>query len=367
MSPPRNLLTVDDSAIDGEIIALTLAAAFPDAHIQSVADPCEVEALCRGKRFDCVLVDQNMPQMDGLTLASRLRQADAHLPIILVTSAGNEMLVAEAMRNGVSDYMTKSRVSAEGLRRAVDRAMHSATQQRLIDQQHEELETFAYALAHDFKQPIRQIMTFSQMISEELRQAESASVRKHLAFLEHAAGRLDRLVDVMVQYTLLNQPPALNNIRLEGVIDSIRGSLAPLLRDLGGELVVNEALPMVRGNETLMIQVLQNLIVNGLRYNKSRVPRVEVDAQRQAEQWVIGVRDNGIGISAEYLSEIFKPLTRLHSHTEYPGSGLGLTLARKAMLAQQGHIWCESAPGRGSTFCVRLQAATPKRKPRNGG
>ena len=116
-----------------------------------------------------MLVDQNMPEMDGLTLARRLRASDAHLPIILVTSMGDDMLAAEALRGGVSDYIPKSRLNTESARRIVDRAIHSATQQRLIDQQHEELETFAYALAHDFKQPIRQIMTFSQLISEELR------------------------------------------------------------------------------------------------------------------------------------------------------------------------------------------------------
>ncbi len=99
---------------------------------------------------------------------------------------------------------------------------------------------------------------------------------------------------------------------------------------------------MLHGNETLMIQVLQNLIVNGLRYNKSKVPRVDVSANSEDESWVIEVRDNGIGIAPEYQAEIFKPLIRLHSHKEYPGSGLGLTLARKAIVAQKGEIWCES-------------------------
>jgi signal transduction histidine kinase len=112
----------------------------------------------------------------------------------------------------------------------------------------------------------------------------------------------------------------------------------------------------LRGNETLMIQVLQNLIVNGLRYNQSSTPRVEVVARGDAGNCVIEIRDNGIGVAPEFLAEIFKPLIRLHSHREYPGSGLGLTLARKAMLAQNGEIWCESKLDRGSVFSVRLKA-----------
>ena len=189
-------------------------------------------------------------------------------------------------------------------------------------------------------------------------------VQKHLDFLTHAAGRLDKLVDVMVQYTLLSQPPEIADVRLDAVMSAIAGSLTPLLSELGGEIVNEVDGAVVRGNETLMIQVLQNLIVNGLRYNKSRVPRVEIVARREQESYVIEVRDNGVGIAAEYLSEIFKPLMRLHNHKEYPGSGLGLTLARKAILAQKGDIWCESTPSRGSTFYLRLIAGAETAKRR---
>jgi signal transduction histidine kinase len=119
---------------------------------------------------------------------------------------------------------------------------------------------------------------------------------------------------------------------------------------------------MVRGNETLLIQVLQNLIVNALHYNQSAVPRAEVLARSDGESWVIEVRDNGIGIAAEYLTEIFKPLIRLHTASEYPGSGLGLTLARKAILSQKGEIWCESTPGQGTAFHIRLPAAEGRRE-----
>ena len=364
MKPSKTLLAVDDNPLDREIIAQTLFAAFPDARIRVVGDPGEAEKLCGTQRFDCALLDQNLPQMDGLALARRLRTTDAHMPIILVTSIGDEMLAAEAMRGGVSDYLTKSRLTTEAARRVVDRAIQSAAQQRLIDQQHEELETFAYALAHDFKQPIRQIMTFSQMITDDLSGVRQAGVRKHLDFLIHAAGRLDKLVDVMVQYTLLSQPPELSDVRLDAVMAAIRGSLTPLLSELHAELEIKDERAVIRGNETLMIQVLQNLIVNGLRYNKSPVPRVEVVVRREAETYVLEVRDNGVGIAAEYLSEIFKPLIRLHNHKEYPGSGLGLTLARKAVMAQRGDIWCESTPDRGSVFYLRLAAgaATAKRR-----
>ena len=105
-----------------------------------------------------------------------------------------------------------------------------------------------------------------------------------------------------------------------------------------------------------------SLIVNGVHYNRSAVPRVEVAARREGANWILDVSDNGIGIATDYLAEIFKPLVRLHTASEYSGSGLGLTLARKAIVAQKGEIWCESTPGHGTVFHVRLPSAEGRRE-----
>jgi signal transduction histidine kinase len=354
---PRSLLVVDDSEAEREIMALTLGAAFPTAEIRSAAHPLVATRMCAEQGFDCVLTDYNMPDMDGVTLAGELRAASAYLPIILMTSVGDEMLAAKALRSGISDYLPKSRITAESIRRTVERSIQVCGQARLIDEQRGELENFAYALAHDFKQPIRQIATFTQMISDEIHGGDIGEVHDHLVFLGDAARRLGKLVDVMSQYTLLNQPPELADVDLTRVLASVRASIAPYLAERGAEFVSPSHAPMIRGNDTLMTQVLQNLIMNGLQYNRSSVPRVELTARESAEHWTIEIRDNGVGIEAEYLAEIFKPLFRLHTASEYAGSGLGLTLARKAVLAQNGAVWCESPPGQGSVFHVRLPAA----------
>ncbi len=361
MASPRLFLVVDDIEAEREIMALTLGGAFPGVEVRRTGHPSLVKQICEDDAFDCVLLDYNMPELDGLTLARRLRAVDAYLPIILITSVGNEMLVAEALRSGVSDYITKSNVTPEAILRVVSRSIQICGQARLIDEQRAELENFAYALAHDFKQPIRQIVTFSQMVSEAIGGDAADGVRKHLVFLNSAAHRLGRLVDVMLQYTQLNQPPKLSDVDLNEVMNSVRTSLGPLLTDRGGELVTPAEVAMIHGNETLMIQVIQNLVTNGLTYNRSDSPRIEVTYQRRDGNFVIEIKDNGIGIEAEYILEIFKPLVRLHTSAAYAGSGLGLTLARKAALAQNGAIWCESTPGAGSVFFLRLPAAQQQR------
>jgi hypothetical protein len=364
MMAGRTMLVVDDSEAERELIALTLGAAFPDAEIRRADHPRTAQAMCAEHRFQCVLLDYNMPDMDGVVLAGALRAADAYLPTVLMTSIGDEMLAAEALRSGMSDYIPKSRITAESIRRTVERSIHGCSQARLIDEQRGELENFAYALAHDFKQPIRQITTFSQLISDGIGERAGAEIQQHLTFLGAAAGRLAKLVDVMAQYTLLNRPPELTDVDLNSVLASVRFSLAPLLSERAADLVLPSVAPKIRGNESLVAQVLQNLLINGLLYNRSAVPRVEVGVRRLAGHWILDIADNGVSIEAQYLSEIFKPLVRLHNSSEYPGSGLGLTLARKAVLAQNGDIWCESEPGRGSVFHVSLPAAHGGRKAR---
>lgn len=350
----QTFLVLDDDATERELISLTIKEACPQARITQASSPSEAEDVCVEHDFDCIIVDYNMPQMDGLSFAQKMRPRFPHTPVVLVTSVGDEMLAAQALRSGVSDYIPKSRINPESIHRTIARAIHASTQARIIEDQRAELENFAYALAHDFKQPIRQIRTFTKLISNELCGHDNDEVVQHLGYLGNAARRLGNLVDVMSQYTLLSQAPDIGAVDVKKAVDEVRASLTAYINERHGQIVVHE-LPTVKGNETLMIQALQNLIVNGLKYNKSSAPRIEIDSFAQNGRCVIAVRDNGIGMEEQYLTEIFKPLMRLNTAAEYPGSGLGLTLARKAINAQNGKIWCESIPDQGSTFYIELQ------------
>jgi hypothetical protein len=355
----QTFLIVDDDAAERSILVDTILAAFPGAEVRQVGDPDRAISLIGEVELDCVLIDYSMPQMDGLSLAREMRALSPYLPLVMVTGVGDETLAADAVRSGVSDYIPKSRINPDAVRRAVSRAMHDNAQAQTIADQRHELETFAYALAHDFKQPIRQIRTFTKLIENEIKPGDDPELQQHLTFLSEAARRLGNLVDVMAQYTLLSKVPQLGEVDLAKVIGEVQDAIAAFMTERRAELVMGE-LPRIRGNETLMIQVIQNLVVNGIIYNKSRVPRVEITGEVQDGRCLISVRDNGIGIEQQYLSEIFSPLKRLHPASEFPGTGLGLTLARKAVVQQGGRIWCKSAVGRGTTFYIDCEYWQPK-------
>ena len=351
-----NILIVDDQLSQLRLMSLLLQQAFPDCQTCEVQVPTEVVDLVKVTDFDCVLVDYHMPDLNGVGLATQLRGLKPHLPIILCTAAGDEMLVAEAMTHGITQYLPKGRINPESLRRTVVHAVQIMARERLIFDQQQELEHFSYALAHDFKQPIRQIKTFSQLIISELGDGDSQSIRTHAEFLSNAAGRLSRLVDVMSQYALLGKAPDLVEVKVETVMLELEQALQPYVREHKAKLDF-EGSAIVKADKTLIFQILQNLVVNGFTYNMSAAPRVSVQASCKDDLCTIRVKDNGIGIPAEFLERIFQPLMRLHGEAEYEGSGLGLALARKASMSLGGSIRCESAVGVGSEFFVVLPAA----------
>ena len=351
-----SLLVVDDDAGDLAHVRRLAKAAFPNVRVRTTTDgPCSV-TLCAQEEFDCVILDYSMPGTDGLECAKQIRAAHPYLPIIMSTGCGDEMLAARAITTGVTDYIPKARMTQNSLLRVVESAVKVCGQARIIDQQHCELEHFTYALAHDFKQPIRQIKTFSVLASAAIQSGDSQTVLLHMEFLKNAADRLGKLVDVMSQYTLLGQQPEISDIDLRPVLAGVLESMQPYLQERRGRVTFGD-LPIVRGNAVLLGQVLQNLIVNGLKYNQSETPVVDISTEDYPGQCIIRVRDNGIGIEPRYVGEIFKSLVRLHTEAQYSGTGLGLAMAQKAITAMRGAITCESWPGRGSAFAVTIPHA----------
>jgi signal transduction histidine kinase len=351
-----SLLIVDDDEAERILTARVARQTFPAALIETASGAVGAREACDRQPFDCVIHEYNMPGMDGLACAQRLRASFPYLPIVMSTGYGDEMLAAHAVTSGVTDYIPKSRISQQSLLRVVENAIRITRQARVIDEQRSELENFAFALAHDFKQPIRQIMTFANLVTEAIHEDRAREAGPHLGFLNDAARRLGNLVDVMSQYTLLSQPPAIDDIALDEVLANLRLLLAPYIEERGAQVTFGP-LPRVRGNEALVGQVLQNLVVNGLKYNTSPAPCVHIAGGEAAGDCVLRVKDNGIGIAPQYAEEIFKPLVRLHTKAEYPGTGLGLTLARKALTAMNGSIVCHCPVGGGTEFVVRLPLA----------
>jgi light-regulated signal transduction histidine kinase (bacteriophytochrome) len=159
--------------------------------------------------------------------------------------------------------------------------------------------------------------------------------------------------DLLAFSRVSTQGGAFEPVDLGAVMSTSLANLAAAIRD-NGAVVTSEVLPTVMADETQMVQLFQNLMGNALKFRGEAAPVVHVSARRRGEEWVLEVRDNGIGIDPEFRQKVFGVFQRLHRRQDYPGTGIGLAICKKVVERHGGRIWVESEAGRGSSFLFTL-------------
>ncbi|MFZ5477415.1 MAG: chemotaxis protein CheB [Myxococcota bacterium] len=223
-----------------------------------------------------------------------------------------------------------------------------------------ELNDFSYTVAHDLRAPLRSIASFSQILLKDhaTRQLEGDG-RRYLERIATAAARLDALVVALLAYGRLGRAEMpLEPVPLGPLIAETLDHLAEDVRAHGAEVVVEGDLPTVLANRVSLAQALQNLVRNAMVFVKPGVaPTVRIHADRDDQGVRLWVEDNGIGIEPRFQQRIFGVFERLHGADQYPGTGIGLAIVRRAVERMNGRVGVESEPGRGSRFWIRLAEA----------
>lgn len=228
-----------------------------------------------------------------------------------------------------------------------------------LQQSNADLERFAYAASHDLQTPLRNVVSYAQILERRYGGRLDADADEYLGFLAANARRMSVLVHDLLNYVEVSGSetplrPVDANAALERALDSLHDAII----DSGADVRV-EALPMVLANEPQLVRLFQNLIGNALRFHSpGRPPVVRITAQRLKDGlWRLSVADNGIGIAPEFFERIFMVLQRLHGPREGTGSGIGLAVCRRIVQRFGGTIWVESQPGKGTTFHFTLHGA----------
>jgi light-regulated signal transduction histidine kinase (bacteriophytochrome) len=138
-------------------------------------------------------------------------------------------------------------------------------------------------------------------------------------------------------------------IRFLDIVNDAMALLDSSIHDSGGQVTVGD-LPTIMGDRSQLVQLVQNLIGNGLTYHGDKPPNIHVSAEHRGKEWIFSICDNGIGIDPNHYEQIFEIFKRLHDQTEYPGTGIGLAVCRRVVDRHGGRIWVKSEPGHGSTF-----------------
>lgn len=237
-----------------------------------------------------------------------------------------------------------------GTRRAEEEERQRLTEE--LTRSNAELQAFAHTVAHDLKEPLRTISASTQLL---VRKAQLDEADKEIGrFVVDAVRRMSTLLDDLLSSATYGFKNSLRAVELENVAAQAIQNLRETLTSSGATIAV-EPLPTVQGNECDLVRVFQNLISNAVKYRSEAAVEVHITADRSGPDWVIRVRDNGIGISKEHHRRVFGRFTRLHNE-EIPGMGIGLAVCKKIVEGLGGTIWLESAPRAGSTFCFTVAA-----------
>ncbi|MFN3323727.1 MAG: PAS domain S-box protein [Bryobacteraceae bacterium] len=231
------------------------------------------------------------------------------------------------------------------------------TTEAALRRSNEDLQQFAYVASHDLQEPLRTIVSFSQLLARGYDSHLDDSARRYLEYVVDSARRMSELVRDLLVYSRATVEGArvMKPVALDGVLDHVLGGLHSLI-DESRAVIHGEPLPTVLGDRLQLGQVLQNLISNALKYTREGVrPEIQIRAERQRGEWLISVRDNGQGFDQEFADRIFGIFKRLHGKT-VPGTGIGLAICKTIVERHGGRIWAESVRGQGATFFFTLPA-----------
>jgi len=224
----------------------------------------------------------------------------------------------------------------------------------------DDLNQFAYAASHDLQEPLRMVALYSQFLEMQYGEGLDQKAHQYLSFIVNGAQRMERLLRDLLAYSQLGaigeERPGL--VDCDAVMDKVLLNLRASIEQNGAS-VTFEGLPTVQGHEIRLVQLLQNLVGNAIKYRGSDAPRIHVTAQQREADWLFCVQDNGIGIKPVYAQQVFGIFKRLHGNS-YPGTGIGLAICQRIVERYGGRIWVESTPGEGSLFCFTLPLAAPK-------
>ena len=162
------------------------------------------------------------------------------------------------------------------------------------------------------------------------------------------------LIRDILQYSRMEQQlDFIKEVDLNAVMGKVLNGLKDAIQTNNAKVTCDK-LPVVKGNDTMLLELFQNLVENGMKYNRSEAKTVDVKVHDKGQYWQFDVTDNGIGFEEKYADQIFKIFKRLHSDNEFQGTGIGLAVCQKAIEKHGGRIWANSVPGQGSTFHFTL-------------
>ena len=257
--------------------------------------------------------------------------------------------------------VTRLKDTEEALNRVSDE-LELTVQARIRDLERSnlELQQFAYVASHDLQEPLRMVISYLTLVEKRYRDKLDPEVQEFVRTAIDGGLRMKALIDDLLAYSRIDSHHnTLTPTDMNKVVAGTIGALAVAIRESKADIVV-EPLPIIIADESQMLQVIQNLISNAIKFRGPEPPVIHISAVAQGKEWIFLVKDYGIGLNEAYSEKIFVMFQRLHTKEEYPGTGIGLAIVKKIVDRHGGRIWVESEEDKGATFFFTIPKATNK-------
>ena len=230
-----------------------------------------------------------------------------------------------------------------------------------LKRSNDELQQFAYVASHDLQEPLRMVASYTQLLAKRYTGRLDPDADEFIGYAVDGCTRMQSLIHDLLAFSRAGtQAKVLHETSSENALQEALKGLRTTIHE-SGALVTHDPLPTITTDDAQLAQVFQNLIANAIKYHGPDVPRVHVSATRNGgNEWTFSIRDNGLGIEAQYFEHIFVLFQRLHGRGEFEGTGIGLAICKKILERLDGRIWVESQLGKGSTFFFALPQGTAK-------
>lgn len=219
-----------------------------------------------------------------------------------------------------------------------------------------QLENFAYIASHDLKSPLRNVVSFSQLLARRIKDKITSEEKDYLNFIISGTKEMTSLIDDLLNYSLVQREKLnVEQINVQELWQRIVTRNKPLIEEAGAEVSIEVPATTIHGDAIKLNQLLENLFTNAIKFHQpGDTPKVEIKFEEKEESYHFEVKDYGIGIDTQYFEKIFMVFKRLHSKKDFEGTGIGLAICKKIVEQHQGKIWVESQVGEGTSFFFTL-------------